>query len=376
MNKLLLTLLMAATSTLLSAQPIEHLYAPAASENIFNSPPPGNLPVHFDFLLPNNNRMVIELRRPGQLAHLPNPDSLFRKVWADLEALKDSLSDPLSVKRVDYIVSSSDTKIRIKHYSAPGSYFSYRDDELVQLKVDQDTLRYKGITAIPGITDRGINVGDPFVIILLLNNITDVEKLSPGALQSGMDMVKKDVKEANEKTATYHYGVYDLRSNRRISPVKINRMSYGNRHGFEPYIHVGIQYGRNSWIPTAGAGIEYYYGQTRYSKYAFRLIWEPYFFFQRNNSNKLVTERQDFITLRFHNSYTHTVRSGRNTIEMNENFSFGYLIRRKGEWFEPTTFKFALPGLQVRNILAEPEFFFNKFFRNFSPSLRLLVYFE
>jgi|GEM_PF-6112523 len=49
---------------------------------------------------------------------------------------------------------------------------------------------------------------------------------------------------------------------------------------------------------------------------------------------------------------------------------------RKGEYFEETTFKFSLPGLHAKNILLEPEFIFNRFFKNFIPSLKLSLIFE
>lgn len=374
MKRLCMMLLLAATGNFLPAQQYYGMSSMPASEIIFNSPAPGFRRPHFEFLLPNNNRMIIEIFQVNQLNTIPNLDSLFRKIWADLEPLRDSLSDPLMNRRVDYVMTSTDTKIRIKKYAPSSTYFSYKDDELVQMKVDQDTLRFKGYNLITPETPEGYR-GINYAVMLLLNNITDVASFPDGMLQSGLTLLQKDVQTSLSKgmidNSNYFYALYDLKQQKRISPFKPERLAYGNKHGISPYIQVGVQYARGSWIPSAGAGIEYFYGKNQYGSYSFRLIWEPYFFFERDNSNKLKTGRNDFITLKFHNgSHVYAPK-----LDVNLNYSFGYLFRRSGNWFEPTTFKFSLPGLQYKNIVAEPEFFFNKFFRGFSPSLKMTVYF-
>jgi len=48
----------------------------------------------------------------------------------------------------------------------------------------------------------------------------------------------------------------------------------------------------------------------------------------------------------------------------------------RGNWFEPNTFKFSLPGVRNYTLQVEPEFYFNGFFKNFSPSLRFSLFFE
>jgi hypothetical protein len=375
MKRLCMTLLFAAIGNFLPAQ---EYYGPGsvpASETIFNSPPPGYKRTHFDFLLPNNNRMVIEIFQVSQLRTIPNLDSLFRKIWADLEPLRDSLTDPLVIRRVDYVATGKDVKIRIIKHAPPSTYFGYKDDELVQMKVDQDTLRFKGYNLITPESPQGYR-GINYTVMLLLNNIYDIASFPDGILQSGLVLLQHDVETSLRKSmidnSNYFYALYDIKTQRRISPFKPERMIYGNKHGIQPYIQVGVQYARGSWIPSAGAGIEYFYGKNQYGAYAVRFMWEPYFFFERDITNKLKTGRNDFVTLKYHiGSHEYAPK-----LDVNLNYSLGYLIRRSGNWFEPTTFKFSLPGLQYRNIVAEPEFFFNKFFRGFSPSLKMVVYFQ
>jgi hypothetical protein len=330
--------------------------------------------------MPKNNRMIIEVSWLALLERLPNPDSLFKKIWSDLEPLHDSLSDPLMVRRVDYVRYEKDTRINIKEYKPTGTYYTYKYDELVQLKVNQDTLCFKGYMG------PAMSIGENPVIFqatfysitLVLNNISDVANIPDGVLASGIGLLLPDldswIKKSVKKTRdNFYYAAYDLGTKKRVSPLRFENIETGKTHGFVPYIQAGIQYGRGVWIPSAGAGIEYY-NKKKYEKFAVRLMWEPHFYFQRDDKDKVVLQRNDFITLQFHSMFKNSAPG--NNFEFNQNFSFGALIHREGDLFEKGTFKFSLPGLKTKNILLEPEFFFNKLFRNFSPSLKLVLNLE
>lgn len=377
MKKLVILLLSAAIGKALCSQVVPFNNPAPPSELTFNSPLPGKSRIRFDFILPNNNKMIIEVQRLHIIQQLPNLDSLFDKIWDDLSPIYDSLTDPLLSRRVDYVQTGTEVKIRFKQYTPTGTYYSYKDDELVQMKIDQDTLRFKGtIRPYPG-HDRGIRfLSSYYTVTLLLNNITDVAKLPEGILQSGMELLLPDLKRSLEKSPgkvvdNYYYGIYDIKTKKRISPRDESRVGYSKRKSIDPFAQVGIQYVRGAFVPSAGAGIEFSVNEQNYSKHAIRLIWEPYFYFMRDDKDKVVLQRNDFITLKFYTGYTH-VGPGR-TFSWNQNFSIGALIYRKGELFEKGTFKFELPGLQSKNLVLTPEFFFNKFFRNVSPSMKLTV---
>ncbi|MET0392777.1 MAG: hypothetical protein ABW019_06530 [Chitinophagaceae bacterium] len=380
MKKMLILLLSAALVRDLPAQIQQFPNPRPASQSIFDNPAPGMLRSKFDFILPNNNRMMIEVYNIDDLRSLPNLDSLFRKIWEDLQPLRDSLADPLNVRRVDYVTTANDTKIRIKQHTPAGTYFSYKDDELVQMKVDQDTIRYKGIVPLPQLMQSQLFFRSPYVVTLMINNVSDLPRLGPGILQSALSLLMTDInphidRPAKKRINASYYALYNVQQQKRISPYNLKHFGFYKVHGLQPYVQVGIQYVRGAWAPSAGAGLEYYYNHTKSGKYAMRLFWEPYFFFRRDANDKLVTERNDFITLKFCNNSK--ISFGKDTpIEFNENFSFSYLVSRKGDWFNPTTFKFTIPGIQMKNVLLEPEFFFNKLLKNFSPSAKLVVFIE
>lgn len=379
MKKLCILLLLAAIGKNLPAQEPAYI-PPPLSERLFNFRQPDASKVRFDFLMPKNNRMIIEVSSLALLQRLPNPDSLFKKVWSDLEPLHDSLSDPLMVRRVDYTRYRTETRIHIKEYKPTGTYYTYKDDELVQLKVNQDTLCFKGyFDPVKDIGGSSVILQTTFYsITLVLNNISDVAKIPGGMLASGIELLLSDLdplikKSAKKNNDAFYFAAYDLGSKKRVSPLRFKNITWGKTYGFVPYIQAGIQYARGAWIPSAGAGIEYY-NKTKYDKIVMRLMWEPHFYFQRDDKDKVVLRRNDFITVRFQSVSKNSVPG--DNVEFIQNFSFGALIHREGDTFEKGTFKFGLPGLQTKNILIEPEFFFNKVFRNFSPSLKLIVSLE
>ena len=103
-------------------------------------------------------------------------------------------------------------------------------------------------------------------------------------------------------------------------------------------------------------------------------MWEPYFFFTRDASNKLITERNDFATLRF--IQVEDDERSKGSFEYVGNFSIGYLTYKKGNWFEKNTWKVGLPGVRSGWLQLEPEFYFNNLFKNFSPTLKLTLHYE
>jgi len=188
-------------------------------------------------------------------------------------------------------------------------------------------------------------------------------------------LLKKDIdstlNKSKKKNWGRYYAMYDVANQKNISPFKSNYFGYGKRKYYEPYIQLGIQYLRGSWAPSTGVGMQLIHGRYDANREVFKLYWEP-FFFTRNSTNNLISQRNDFITFKYNEVRKVQPRDA----EIFLNFSIGYLVGRRGNWFEPNTFKFAVPGLGVRNINLEPEFVFNKFFKNFSPSLRLTLEIE
>jgi len=247
--------------------------------------------------------------------------------------------------------------------------------------VEQDTLRIKLHTPGKEITIKATNekrqlFNQPYLIMLLLNNISDVETLNSDELSKGLALLKNDLDnnsklKKNKPSYSRYYAMYDVPNNRKISPVKGN-IAWGRRNEVIPFIPVGIQYIRGAWVPSTGVGAEWKATSGNATRYV-RLYWEPLFHFERDVANKLNTDVNSFIAFK----YTENTRdAATKDLAFALNFSIGYLVNRQGELFEKNTIKFSLPGFQMKNVLLEPEFVFNKFLRDFSPSLKLSLYFE
>jgi hypothetical protein len=339
----------------------------------------------FRFDLAANNSMYIDLDQLKQLDSIPNLDSLFHIIWNDLQQISDSLNDPLVSRRIDGGVSTVARTYRIRQYQQTPQVYQVRNGEILQLKVEQDTIRIQLTTRDSPRHLRPMEITvHPYSVMLLLNHVTDLPGLlDNGTLSKAIAMVKNDIasnpRKKSELDARYR-GWYNVVNEKIIQSVR--RLStLDKKFSVElPNYQVGIQYVNGYWTPSLGFGIELLRRSRKLDQLneqndedGFRLIWEPYFFFDRDSAKNFRLSRNDFITFRWRteNKSLYAEKETR----FRQTASLGYLIGRRGNYFQQNTFKFSISGLQTKSILLEPEFVFNKFFRNFSPSLKLLYFF-
>lgn len=378
MKQLLISLLLlAGTGSALHAQTT----LPATpTESIFNFPKPGSTKATFYFWFQKNNRVVLEMNDVRQLNLIPNLDSLVQEAFQSIKPLKDSFKSDGLVRRIDYVSSAAlPPQIRITTHENKGESYSYYKSELVQTKIEKDTLRIRINTPRPQMNKlplQGVTVY-PFVIMILVDNFDDFTTFPTNALEQCVNKVKGDLGK-NLTTAkhlkTNFKAYYNMQTGKMISPLKPKYMDWGRKAAFEPTVQFGLQYARGSFTPSAGAGVQYRFSDGTFSQNFVRAYWEPYFFFSRDANNKLVTDRNDFITLRY--TVLFLKEMARNKITTSGNISLSYLVGRRGNWFEQNTFKIGTPGFMAGSLMFEPEFFFNDAFRNFSPSLKMTLMFE
>ena len=279
---------------------------------------------------------------------------------------------------MDYILFKNDVRIRITEHQPSANYYAYKQNELLQLKVDQDTLRIKLFIQSGNVKAKA---AFPCFITFIVNNISDINSYPENAFSNAVkELLIKDLEKQFKSDGPVwesgrYYAAYNVENKVRIEPKKLNYLVWGRSSGFDPYVQVGIQYVRGGWAPSAGIGYSIFQTNTRsFEKKSFSLIWEPYFFFSRDANNNSIVDRNDFISFKFHSEFK-DYRT-KNFSLMYQNASIGYLINRNGNWFNKNTFKFSLPGLQAKNTLLEPEFYFNDFFKQFSPSIKFTLFFE
>ena len=359
---------------------------PPVSEMLFNNPSPKSTKVNFDFLLPKGGKIGFEMMTLGQLNHVPDLDSIFTSVKNSLISLKDSFKADGLVRRVDFVANTlAPPKIRIVTHSEKPFNFSIVKNELVQLKVDSDTVRisfYSSTGKNMRFTSKDSTYYRPgvgaFVINLSVNNIADIYDLPEAIMSQCLARLKESASPylSNAKKinlGTSYKATFNMTTGKMMNAYGNKATIYNStQKALMPTIHLGIQYARGSIIPSAAVGMQYV-KENEYSTKFWRLLWEPYFIFSKDNDNKVVTHRNDFITIQIMGI---DKKHDFTKLHTNGNLSVGYLAGRRGELFEKNTFKIGLPCFIHGNLQFLPEFFFNDLFRNFSPSFKMVLLFE
>src|SRR5579863_3919394 len=122
----------------------------AKSEKAFGIPPGVLINRRFYIDLGKGNKLKIELTDITDMQAITNIDSILRVFALDLTPLKDSLNDPLTTKRIDYVTDAQGRKkIRIQQFPPKGDSYLLNNGDLSSLKVNQDTINIIGVIQNP-----------------------------------------------------------------------------------------------------------------------------------------------------------------------------------------------------------------------------------
>jgi hypothetical protein len=341
-------------------------------------------------ILENKTSIEIGLDNLNLLNRLPDIDSLLQTVWAQLQPLKDSFPNDLNNRRVDFIANSAnESKIRLLNYEPQGTSFVRQGNDMTAMKLEQDTLRI--VVYLPEERNKPIPMAldmqnktaqgtyiyyKIMQVTLAINNLSEIPEL----LKKPVNGYIKELADNCKKLSNYKtkqewinkiYVIYEPFSKREGLNKYIVYKKPSEKMMFLPQAQVGIQNVRNGFAPSVSLGFAYGSIMPNRLGREFALYWEPYFFFDRNAKGNITVQRNDFVTFQYY------LRFQRNSSDVDINltnvFSIGYLVNRDGDYFNKNTFKIGLPGMEFRNFLIQPQFFFNDFFKQFYPSLRFRV---
>ena len=358
------------------------LLGKSKTEALFDFNNGSQLRHRFIYQLSNGNSITIRVSKKEQLLKLLSFDSIVLAAVQSLQPLADSFQNPLNNRRVDILVyPDGQQKIRHKEYVPKGNTYVLRNNEMNALKVEQDTL----ILAIYDRPNSMTNKKEAFFtsfysqVTILINNITDLEKLANGTLNAYLQQTftqwngLKDWTPANNWRSNL-YSLYDVANPDSKFNTPLTTAGFKKKKSFAPYVQVGIQNINNLLTTSAGAGfvLTRYHNASRTNKSHFQLFWEPYFFFDRNSEGGFRLRRNDFVTFQYNTRQSNTWANG-NKVEFSQNISVGYLVRRSGNYFYQNTVKFGLPGAHFKALILHPEFIFNDFFKHFQPGLKLVL---
>jgi len=350
------------------------------TEMRFNSVRPGYSRVFFVFRMPTSKgKIQLELTNLQQLNNLPNLDSILGECLQAIRGIVDSTPMDNIPRRIDAVPIDQKVEIRTISHESNQNTMVYQQGSLQNFKIDQDTLR---ITFYSNSAKSYLGKVPGFISVHV-NFLRDLYNLPPQVMESSISLLRKYFTTEIISKISWQESVsalFDLSQGVIINPrvesiKKKGKRAYystsNNEATFIPAIYGSMQFVRGALAPSFAAGMSYVISENKRNDHRVYLMWEPYFLFSRE-SNQLRTDRNDFITLR-KVDYDKPEKGGWSFVQ---NFSVGYLVGRRGNWFEPNTFKFSLPGVRNYTMQLEPEFYFNGFFKNFSPSLRFSLFFE
>ena len=333
--------------------------------------PADNIRRKFTVDLGKGNKMQVELSNIDDLDRLANLDSIVQAFIDDIKPLKDSLSGELVSRRIDYIIDSTTfKKIRILKYPPKGSSFVINNGEAASLKLEQDTIvmtgSYYGKTT--GILFNKQKSLQYYRVSFFLNDLNDLTGYMDGRLNEKIKIL--DESWDNNWVAS---------KDGQVHLKKYPEVSASSSHGYlggSDYLNlklsVDVQNYKNYFVPSASLGFNIT-TNNGFVRREFGFSGEFHFLFARNDSGKLQSFRNSFLTLSYDQTAIKT-RKGNINLGISPFISLGYLIKRRGDFYDKHTFKLGLGRFSLfgGSTKIEPTFYFNNLFKGVTPSLRIV----
>lgn len=325
--------------------------------------------------LGKGNKMQIDLSEIEDLGRFRNIDSLLAVFLQEIVPLKDSLSDELASKRIDYVTDEMGRKkIRIQVFKPKGSSFLMQQGNLSALKIEQDTVCFLGSYPhrYTATLQKPFTETRYYRLSFFVNQLEDLNSYT--GLNEKIQRIQEKV---NSRWIKNDEGVWHIKNGDKA--IYSNHQPAGYNSGRGDYItslaSVNLQNYKNNFVPSFSLGIGLGLNNGRV-KSLFGVLWEPNFFFAKNTQGNLQTYRNDFLTF----TYNRTKLKDDNAVPaftFINNFSFGYLVRQRGNFFEKNTMRIGVGQVSLfkNHINLEPVLYFNNFFKGVTPGVRLTVNF-
>jgi hypothetical protein len=305
---------------------------------------------------------------------ISNIDSLLTVFLDDLKPLKDSLSDPLTSKRIDYLTDAQNRKkIRIQQYQPKGDNYLLNNNELSSLKINQDTINIIGVIVNPSKSTMAKKVSRTapryYHFLFYLNNINELPGYMNGSLTEKIAKIQSNIsgKWPLLKGGSSHY----INGDKTIVADRPRGEAQPGGDFLAISGAVNVQNYKSYFVPSFSLGVDLTFtNPERTFKWNPGIYWEPYFFFQKDAQGKLRTYRNDFLILTYGQGGT-TDRDPHKDFSFSALFSLGYMVHRSGEFVEKNTFRIGAGKLQLLKTTIEPALYFNDFFKGVTPSIKI-----
>lgn len=353
------------------------------SDYLFGYPKPNTANVNIGFYWSSGKRINFEISNIQQLNEFKNFDSLFLEVRKNIKLFTDSFKNDALTHRIDYVVNygaSSQFRV-INNIDKPNSYTNV-NGELMQLKVDMDTLRIKiNLTNSPKTfynskDNEKVEYVEPIVIQFILKNLSDIESFSENVISSCVKKTSEDV--GKYLTSEYRFKrfgsfnfTYNMNSNpiTLLSPSKANdirRTDKDNDIGILSF-STSVQFLKGQPVSSLTFGVIFPL-KNKLQKIGFK--GTNYFQFDKDILGNSKLNMFNFIELSYRKD---KVESTDNRITIKNELSFGYLSKWSSNFLKPNTFYIGLPYVKFGGVVQlRPELFFSKGY--FEPSIKLTLF--
>ena len=321
--------------------------------------------------LGSGNRLQIELTEKNDINKLKNLDSILTVFFKDIVPFKDSFTDELAAKRIDYVMDEAGRKkIRIQIFKSPAASFVIRQGEVAALKTEQDTVNIIGIVAAP--TKYGLHKALSNVryyrLSFYMNDFNELKNTDLKTVSKKIEILKSNKRWIKDKEGEWHMKNGD----NSISTTTPYGTTYQNGDYIQSNLSTSIQNYKNNFVPSISLGFDLVFNNGINKKY-FGLALENHFFFAKDINGKVKTFQNNFLTL----SYKQTYFNEKNTaiFHFSPDLSLSYLVKRRGEFYDKNTFRLGLGKINMykETVSLEPSLYFNNLFKNITPGLRLSV---
>jgi hypothetical protein len=344
----------------------------AADDRLFDLPP---YTITFKTWadLGHGNSMRLEVTSREDLRRFQNIDSLLLVFFNDIKALQDSLADPQTAKRIDYLMDAGGyKKLRIRQSRPAANTYLLGDGEPALLRLQQDTV-FLLLPVPPDKAGRSVQRYDRLGFFL-----NRYEELN-GLITTGLNQ-KIVLMQTNNSGWTTKKGRDYLDADPTISGRAFPSAGHGTQ--LELRYHVSMQNYKSYFTPSFSLGATITFNNQG-TKNAFSADWEPVFLFAHDAQGRLQTYRNDFLVLGYSNRKAEPPGrkvkigdaeiSSQNALNLDLDFSLGYLIYSEGGYVARHTFRLCVgsASLAGNRIVVQPCMYFNDLFKGVTPGVRV-----
>ena len=251
------------------------------ADRIFNMPK-DYLKRSFTADLGKGNKMLVELTDIADLDRFKNIDSLLRIFLQDIAPFKDSLSDEMAAKHIDYLTDEMGRKkIRIRLSKPDGASFLLQQGNISALKLEQDTIVFSGsyLYTVTSTILKPFTEMHYYRLSFFVNQLSDLMALS--GLNEKISTIEKNKKSRWIKDDK---GTWYIKNGDKSIYSNHQPAGYVPGNGTGDYLtsltNVNIQNYKNYFVPSASLGIGLGFNNGR-TKKELGLLWEPNFFFAK-----------------------------------------------------------------------------------------------